>query len=108
MGFSKASAFPLEQQALAICGKIIAHPARIQIIEFLYTNGSSCVMEIATTIPLSYKSIGQHLAKLRELGILKAEEKTPFIYYTLDKEILEEVAELMVCFFEKMRPMARN
>ena len=103
MGFSKATAFPVEQQSLAICGKLISHPARIQIIQYLHLNGSSCMHEIADSIPLARGSVTQHLTKLREYGFLKVTEKTPYVYYEIDDKALEEMIRLIwVFFYEKL------
>ena len=103
MGFSKATAFPVEQQALAICGKLISHPARIQVIHFLHLNGSSCMQEIADSIPLARRSVTQHLSKLRKYGLLKVTEKTPYVYYEIEDKALEEmIRQIWIFFYEKL------
>jgi DNA-binding transcriptional ArsR family regulator len=99
MGFSKADAFPMDQQMLAICGKLISHPARIQIIQYLIRNGSSCMQEIADSIPLNRRSVTQHLTKLRSHGLLTVTEKTPYVFYEIDERALLDLVKHLKNFF---------
>lgn len=99
MGFSKADAFPMDQQILAICGKLISHPARIQIIQYLIRNGSSSMQEIADSIPLNRRSVTQHLTKLRSHGLLLATVKTPYVIYEVDERALANLVKQFNNFF---------
>ena len=49
--------------------KLIAHPARIAILEEL-TKGVKCVSDLEEFLDLSQSNISQHLSALRHAGII--------------------------------------
>lgn len=62
----------------------IGHPLRLQIIEYLDVYGSSSVSKIAKGVEEEQMIVSQSLKKLRDAGLVKAQRKGIFIYYTLN------------------------
>ena len=61
--------------------KALADPNRIRILNLLY-NQALCVCDIETVLGLNQSNLSRHLAKLRRAGLVKAEKKGMFIYYS--------------------------
>jgi ArsR family transcriptional regulator len=78
--------------------KGLAHPIRLQIIEYL-KNGEASVGKLVQELGVEQSNLSRHLATLRDLGILEArQEKTSVYYYIHDPDIfkvLRPVAELL-------------
>jgi DNA-binding transcriptional ArsR family regulator len=78
--------------------KALAHPLRLQIIEFL-KNGEQKVGTIAKKIGIPQSSLSRHLLALREAGILKSRQQGTIIYYGIEDkgilQVLRPVAELL-------------
>ena len=62
--------------------KVIAHPARIKILEEL-TQGVKCVSDFEDSLEISQPNVSQHLALLRATGLVEAERDGREIRYRL-------------------------
>ena len=51
--------------------KALAHPARLCMVKKLYEHGECNVSYFVDCMPMSQSNISQHLAKLRDLGIVQ-------------------------------------
>lgn len=78
--------------------KVIAHPLRLQIIEFL-KNGEQNVGVIVNKLGIPQSSLSRHLLVLREGGILKSRQKGTLIFYNIETHdifnILRPIAEML-------------
>lgn len=62
--------------------KALAHPTRIKILEFL-REGEKCVCEIIPKLGLEQSNVSQHLALMRERGILSHERDGMKVMYSV-------------------------
>jgi DNA-binding transcriptional ArsR family regulator len=62
--------------------KTLANPARLQILCVL-GEGELCVGAINASVPLSQSALSQHLAVLREDGLVQRRRESQSIYYAL-------------------------
>src|SRR5690349_19887235 len=69
---------------------VLRHPTRQRIIRLLekYNDKRLCVFEIADVLGISYGAISYHLAKLRNAGLVSAEQYKMYLYYTLETQQL--------------------
>lgn len=78
--------------------KALAHPLRLQIIEFL-KNGEQKVGTIAKKIGIPQSSLSRHLFILREVGVLKSRQESTVIFYAIESqdifEVLRPIAEML-------------
>ncbi len=78
--------------------KVLAHPLRLQIIEFLKKEEQKVGM-IAKSLGIPQSSLSRHLLALREAGILKAEQQGTIIYYGIEDkgifQVLRPIAEML-------------
>ena len=67
--------------------KAIAHPTRLKIIELL-RHGEKCVCEIIPALGLEQANVSQHLAVLRDRGIVEYRRQGASVFYRVrNKEI---------------------
>ncbi len=92
---AKTSEFSSQLQSLSKGFKLLSHPARLQIIEFLSRQKSCLTGDISKDLPLSRTTVFQHLEVLKEAGWLKGEIIGARIGYCLDLDkIQEDMGEL--------------
>ena len=61
----------------------IAHPLRLQILEFLDVNGEASVSKITKAVKEEQMIVSQSLKKLRDAGLVIAQRNGIFIYYRI-------------------------
>lgn len=78
--------------------KGLAHPIRLQIIEYL-KNGRASVGKLVKELGVEQSNLSRHLATLRDLGILEAEQEKTTVYYSIHDhgifKILRPISELL-------------
>jgi DNA-binding transcriptional ArsR family regulator len=68
----------------------LAHPTRRAILEML-KRGSMTAGELADAFNVSKPTMSGHFAKLREAGLIQADQRGTTILYSLNLTTLEEV-----------------
>ena len=79
----------------AIC-KALAHPVRVQIINYLKRIDKCFCGDIVELLPLAQSTVSQHLKILKEAGLIKGEVDGPKTCYCLDNKILRKFSEMAV------------
>jgi ArsR family transcriptional regulator len=83
------SVFPLSTHIEVL--KAIAHPLRLQIMEFIHKNEEVNVNKIYNTLHLEQSITSQHLKIMRNAGVVISHKKERFVYYALDYVLLRTV-----------------
>jgi DNA-binding transcriptional ArsR family regulator len=68
----------------------LAHPTRRAVLEML-KGGSRTAGEIAQAFNVSKPTMSAHFAKLREAGLIQADQRGTTIIYSINMSVLEEV-----------------
>jgi DNA-binding transcriptional ArsR family regulator len=68
----------------------LAHPTRRAILEML-KGGSKTAGELAEAFDVSKPTMSGHFAKLREAGLIQADQRGASILYSVNLSVLEEV-----------------
>ena len=76
----------------------LAHPTRRAILEMLKA-GSKSAGEIAAAFVVSKPTMSGHFAKLKEAGLIHADQHGTTIIYSINMSVLEEV---MMGFMQKL------
>jgi DNA-binding transcriptional ArsR family regulator len=86
-----------QSEAAATLLALLANPQRLRLLCTLL-EGERSVSSLAAVIDLSQSAVSQHLAKLREAGIVSTRREAQTIYYAIADEraarLLEVLAEL--------------
>ena len=75
--------------------RAINHKLRQQIIELLDKNEKMTVTDIYIRLRLEQSVTSQHLAILRRAGIVNTIRNGKFIYYSLNRERLTQISQLV-------------
>lgn len=83
---------------LAAALQALAHPARLQIMEHLAKYHECPAGAISSELPLSKSTVSQHMAKLRETGIISCSPNGVCQNYRLNLEKMNEIIHQMESF----------
>lgn len=72
------------------CFHALSEPTRIQILELLKTN-ECCVQDMVSTLNVSQSHLSFHLKTLKEAGLVVAQKRGRFVYYSLNFDQLGEL-----------------
>lgn len=73
----------------------VNHKLRQAIIDLLEENDKMTVTELFIRMRLEQSVASQHLAILRKSGVVVTERDGKFIYYSLNRERLRQIAQLV-------------
>lgn len=105
MGYTKAETFEPVLQQLSLYAKVLAHPARLEIIQYLANAGTCISGDIANAFPqLSRTTVSQHLQELKAMGIIQGEIDGVKVCYCLNYEVLNKVASAFNDYFKAIPP----
>src|SRR4030066_1669874 len=74
--------------------KSLADETRFKLIKLLLTH-DLCVGALAKHLRISEAAVSQHLKYLRDAGLIKGEKRGYWTHYTVEKDKLHELAELL-------------
>ena len=101
MGFTKKHIFTDQTNIIANYTKVIGHPARVAIIQHISENKKCNCNDLVEAIGLAQPTISQHLAEIRKVGLLDQKVKGKNLYYTINKDQLNECRRVVNEFFVK-------
>lgn len=86
-------------ERLARYARALGHPARVAILRFLAERDTCFAGDIAGMLPIAASTVSQHLAALRDAGLITGEINPPTIKYCIHPEAWSEARELLRNFF---------
>lgn len=100
MGVSKRHIHSIKANQLADLAKVLSHPARISILNYIGDCEGCLCKDISEKIRLSQPTTSQHLQVIKKSGLLKSTFIGKSQYYTINKSRLTLLKELFQGFFE--------
>jgi DNA-binding transcriptional ArsR family regulator len=94
--------FDVNLQDLARFARVISHPARLSILQYLSVTKTCISGDISDFIPLSRTTVSQHLKELKELGLIHGEIDGLKINYCLCNATLSKYKEMISDFFHEI------
>ncbi len=101
MGKSKTDLFTAEQNDLADISRVLSHPARIRILQYLAKQDSCVCGELVTEIGLAQPTISQHLKELNKMGLIRGTIEGASVCYCVDLEVMSQVQQRLFSFFNQ-------
>lgn len=92
--------YPFELENLAALLDVLSHPARLQILLHLSKYKSCPAGNISEQLPLSKSTVSQHMAKLKEAGLITCTPDGVCQKYRLNSEKFVIVKKYFNDFFE--------
>ncbi len=106
MGITKSQLFSENINELAAMAKVLGHPARIAILEYLVRANSCINGNLVDELGLAQSTISQHLRELKELGIIQGEVEGTSMCYCINKEVWEDIKSSFINFFDSYDPIS--
>ncbi|MDZ7936461.1 MAG: winged helix-turn-helix domain-containing protein [Emticicia sp.] len=97
---AELSTYTAKEEKIAQYAKVLGHPARIFILNFLEKRCSCFAGDISSQLPIANSTVSQHLTALKEAGLIQGTINPPTIKYCINKENWEEAKLLFKDFFE--------
>lgn len=102
MGASKTHMFSVTQNELAQAAKVLAHPARIAILDYISKQENCICNDLVDVIGLSQPTISQHLNEIKKIGLLKGTFEGKNLCYCINQERWEELQYSFNAFFSNI------
>ena len=101
MGASNLNIHSEEQKEIAAIAKVLAHPARVAILQYISSQDACICGDIVDKIGLSQPTISQHLQVIRSAGLIKGSFEGKSICYCLDMNRFKELQNLFTNYFNQ-------
>ena len=102
MGVTKTHIFTSRQNELAQVAKVLAHPARIAILEHISKQQGCICNDLVDVIGLAQPTISQHLNEIKKIGLLKGTFEGKNLCYCINEERWEELQQSFQMFFSNI------
>ena len=73
----------------------LADPARLAIVRQLSAEGGTCACDLTVCIDLAQPTVSHHLKVLREAGLVRADRRGTWIYYSLAPEAIARLQRIV-------------
>ena len=102
MVISKTELFDKLLRNRALLFKALAHPARLQILQFLAETKTCISGDITEVLPLSRTTVNQHLKELKDVGLIQGHVTGVNMNYCLDYNKVKEMKEILSGFLNEI------
>lgn len=99
MGATNLTLHSKEQIKIAEIAKVLAHPARVAILQYISKQNSCICGDIVDEIGLSQPTISQHLQVIKQAGLISGSYEGKSVCYCLDVVRFKEFQELINNYF---------
>lgn len=98
----KTELFDKELQKRANLFKVLSHPARLQILQYLSQIRTCLTGDISEHFPLTRATVNQHMKELKDAGLICGHMDGTKIVYCLDIEKVMIMEEILTGFLNEM------
>ena len=100
MGLTKSEIFSNSQNELSIIFKVLGHPARIAILEYISKQDSCICNDIVAEIGLAQPTISQHLKELKKINLIQGKIEGKKQCYCINVSEWNQIKNRLNRFFE--------
>lgn len=101
MGLTKSEIFTEEQNRLASQFKVLSHPARIAILQYIVNQKACICNDLVEELGLAQATISQHLKELKSIGIIQGTIEGKSVCYCIDENIWKKIQADFHTFFKQ-------
>ncbi|MGN7722299.1 ArsR/SmtB family transcription factor [Chitinophaga sp. 22620] len=103
MGITRTELFSKKQNDMANMAKVIAHPARIAILQYLI-NVNTCICgDLVEELGLAQATISQHLKELKNAGLIQGTVEGTSVCYCIHPGSWKKFREHFAAFFVEVK-----
>lgn len=99
MGVTKTQIFTEQQNDLAQFFKVLGHPARVAMLQYISSQNACICNDLVEEIGLAQATISQHLKELKSIGLLNGEVEGKSMCYCINIERWTELQNQLNSFF---------
>lgn len=99
---NKSDIFDSKLKELSRLSKVVSHPARLSILQFLAETKSCITGDISDFLPLSRTTVSQHLKELKKAGFIHGEIDGLKVNYCICHDELARFTQLHHDFFQQL------
>lgn len=85
----------LDADELAMMCKALAHPARIQLLNYLSSYGACYFGNLADVLPLAASTISQHVSVLKQAGLISGSACEQRVSYCVNAQRLAQLKAMI-------------
>lgn len=108
MGVTKTELFTTQQNQLATWAKVLGHPARIAILQYLLKQNACVCGGLVEELGLAQATISQHLRELKEAGFITGTVEGTTVCYCIEPKAWTKAQAAFNILFDKYRPIDSN
>ncbi len=101
MGLTKSEIFSAGQNEIALYAKAFGHPARVAILQHLFSLNTCVCGDLVNEIGLAQPTISQHLKELKHLGLIKGTVEGTSVCYCIDEKNWTHMKHVMNQFLNQ-------
>ena len=102
MGVTKTELFTPQQNEMAQVAKVLAHPARVAILQYISQQDACICSDLVAETGLAQATISQHLNEIKKIGLLKGNFQGKNLCYCIDKERWDAIQASFALFFTRI------
>lgn len=91
MGVTKSDIFTEEQNKLSALFKVLGHPARVAILQYIIGQNACICNDLVEELGLAQATISQHLKELKSIGIIKGTIEGKSVCYCIDEKVWDNI-----------------
>src|SRR3546814_89349 len=109
MGITKSEIFTYEQNKLASLFKVLGHPARVAILQYIINQKACICNDLVNELGLAQATISQHLKELKRIGIIQGTIEGKSVCYCIDEKLWKYIqAEFNAFFNQEVKVTGRS
>ena len=101
MGITKSEIFTDEQNRLASLFKVLGHPARVAILQYIINQKACICNDLVDELGLAQSTISQHLKELKSIGIIQGTIEGKSVCYCIDEKLWKQMQAEFNGFFDQ-------
>lgn len=99
MGLTRTENYSVSQNELSQMIKVISHPARIAILQYIIASNECIGNDLVEVLGLSQPTISQHLKELKLAGLIKGTISGTSLSYCINKIRWDQYRNALNSFF---------
>lgn len=103
MGITKSEMYLQSQNDLAVFFKVLGHPARVAILQYISSQNTCICNDLVEEIGLAQATISQHLKELKSIGLLQGEVEGKSMCYCINVDRWNDIQNQLNSFFNKTK-----
>lgn len=101
MGVTKSELFNDRKNMLANMFKVLAHPARLAILQHIINQHACICNDLVEELGLAQSTISQHLKDLKHSGLIKGSIEGKSVCYCINEEMWNNFDKEFKLFFDQ-------